>query len=98
LLAPRCIIVDDVITAGTAVREVLSMVRDAGAEAAAVVIGLNRQERGTGARSAIQELEEDEGVPVISIVNLDHIVHYLDSEGNTDTLERVKGYRNNYGI
>jgi orotate phosphoribosyltransferase len=97
-LQGRVIIVDDVITAGTAVREVLSMVRDAGAEAAAVVIGLNRQERGTGARSAIQELEEDEGVPVISIVNLDHIVHYLDSEGNTDTLERVKGYRNNYGI
>ena len=67
-LEGRVLIVDDVMTAGTAVREVMSIIADAGAKPAAVVVGLNRQERGQSELSAIQEVERDYGIPVISIV------------------------------
>src|SRR5690625_7488034 len=80
-LAGRVVIVDDVITAGTAVREVMSMIAEAGAQPAAVLIGLNRQERGQKALSAIQEVEQTYGVPVISIIKLEHIVDYLRQQG-----------------
>lgn len=98
-LAGRVVIVDDVITAGTAVREVLSIIAAAGAEPAAILIGLNRQERGQGSLSAIQELEQDTGVPVVSIISLDDIAAYLEKSGHNDnTLERINAYRANYGV
>ncbi len=96
-LEGKVAIIDDVITAGTAVREVLSLIETNGAQPAAVVVGLNRQERGQGERSAIDELTEETGVPVISIVDLTHIMHFLENCGDDATLERVKAYRDQYG-
>ncbi len=96
-LQGRVVIIDDVITAGTAVREVLSIIQDHGAEAAAIVVGLDRQERGRGDLSAIAELEQETGTPVISIANLAHIMQFLASSGDETTLEDVRSYRNQYG-
>lgn len=95
----RIVIVDDVITAGTAVREALSIIESAGAQTAAILIGLNRQEKGQGELSAIQELEQTTGVPVVSIISLDDITIYLKTSGNKDDiLERIDAYRENYGV
>lgn len=97
-LQGRIVIVDDVITAGTAVREVMSIIDSAGAKPAAVLVGLNRQERGQGELSAIAEVERDFGIPVISIVCLDHIIEYLkDSEGDNDLVQAISEYRLTYG-
>jgi orotate phosphoribosyltransferase len=99
-LRGRVLVIDDVITAGTAVREVIAMIAAAGAELAGVAVGLNRQERGAGALSAIQELEQDYAVPVISIVDLSHIIAYLEA-GGADTqhlLKEMKEYRDKYGV
>mgnify|MGYP001556850672 CR=1 FL=1 len=73
-LVGRVLVIDDVITAGTAVREVIDMIAQAGAELAGVAIGLNRQERGAGTLSAIQEIEQQHGIPVLSIVDMSHII------------------------
>lgn len=99
-LTGRILIIDDVITAGTAVREVMDLIQAAGAQPAAVLIGLNRQERGQGALSAIEEVEKEYGIPVISIINLDDIVSYLESEAESgpENLEAIKAYRAQYGI
>lgn len=98
-LRGRVVIVDDVITAGTAVREVLSIIAQAGAEPAAILIGLNRQERGQSHLSAIQELQQATGVPVISIINLGHVMAFLQEQGgDPDTLERISQYRQVYGV
>lgn len=99
-LKGRVLIVDDVITAGTAVREVMSMISSAGATPGAVLIGLNRQERGQGTLSAIEEIEQEYKIPVISIVNLDSIVEYLSQSSAQDPqlLERVKAYRAEFGV
>lgn len=99
-LRGRVLIIDDVITAGTAVREVIAMIMDAGAELAGVAVGLNRKERGAGALSAIQEIEEAYGVPVISIIDMDHIIAYLEAgdEGMAPSLQAMKDYRIRYGV
>ncbi len=96
-LQGRVVIIDDVITAGTAVREVLSIIQAHGAEAAAIVVGLDRQERGRGNLSAIAELEQETGTPVISIANLAHIMQFLGAKGDETTLENVRSYRKQYG-
>lgn len=96
-LEGRVAIIDDVITAGTAVREVLSIIEQAEAKPAAIVVGLNRQERGKGEKSAIQEIQEQTGVPVVSIVKLDDIVNYLVANNDDQTLEKVRQYRQQYG-
>ena len=99
LAGKRVLIIDDVITAGTAVREVLSMVKDAGGEPVGVMIGLNRQERGESGLSAPQELERDFGLSVYSIVNLADLIGFLsDQQGNSDLIARVKAYREEYGV
>lgn len=93
------LIVDDVITAGTAVREVMSIIEAEGAKPAAVLIGLNRQERGQGELSAIQEVERDYGIPVVSIIKLDDIITYLEEQsGQQDMVERIRAYRQQYGV
>jgi len=93
------LIVDDVITAGTAVREVMQIINTAGAQAAAVLIGLNRQERGQGSLSAIQEVEQNFGIPVVSIINLNHIIDYLENQsGQQDMVDKIKHYRATYGV
>ncbi len=98
-LQGKVLIVDDVITAGTAVREVMDIIQAAGARPAAVLIGLNRQERGRGELSAIQEVEQNYGIPVVSIINLNHIIDYLEAQsGQSDTLARVRAYRATYGV
>ncbi len=98
-LTGKVLIIDDVITAGTAVREVMGIIADNQAEPAGVVIGLNRQERGQGKLSAIQEVEQQYKVPVISIVNLEQIVAYLSGQsGHQDNVERIESYRKQYGV
>lgn len=99
-LQGRVLVIDDVITAGTAVREVIAMITAAGAEVAGVVVGLNRQERGAGALSAIQELEQAHGTPVLSIIDMDHIISYLEAGGvgMRPALEAMRQYRRKYGV
>jgi len=98
-LVGKVLIVDDVITAGTAVREVMSIIRSAGAVPAAVLIGLNRQEKGQGDLSAIQEVEQSFNIPVVSIINLNHIIHYLEGQANQqDMVSKIKAYRATYGV
>ena len=99
-LRGRVLVIDDVITAGTAVREVINMIADAGAELAGVVIGLDRQERGAGEQSAIQEVEQAYGVPVLSIIDMAHIIDYLENTGDDtqDVLASMRNYRNCYGV
>ncbi len=96
-LQGRVAIIDDVITAGTAVREVLSIIETNGAKPAAVVVGLDRQEKGQGERSAIEELQQETGVPVVSIVKLADIMEFLEASGDAKTLEDIRLYREMYG-
>lgn len=96
-LAGRVLIVDDVITAGTAIRESMTLLDNAHAQAAGVVIALNRQERGQGDLSAIQEVEKNYGMPVISIVCLDDLIAYLQEQpGYAAQLAAVAAYRAQY--
>jgi orotate phosphoribosyltransferase len=98
-LSGRVLIIDDVITAGTAIRESMDIIAAAGAQAAGVVIALNRQERGKGDKSAIQEVEELYQIPVISIVSLEHVIAYIShQEKYAAYLPPIKAYRNQYGI
>lgn len=98
-LAGNVVIVDDVITAGTAIREVMQIIQAHGAQAAGVLIALDRQERGTGALSAIQEVERDFKMPVISIVSLQQVLEYLaDDDALQQYLPAVERYREDYGI
>ena len=98
-LAGRVLIVDDVITAGTAMKEAAKIVSSAGAEVAGLVISLDRQEIGKDSRSAVQELEQTLKIPVISIVKLEDLVDMLEeSTEYTEFLEPVLAYREKYGI
>ena len=98
-LAGNVLIIDDVITAGTAIREVMQIIKAQGANAAGVLIALNRQERGNGELSAIQEVERDFGIPVVSIVSLDQVLEFLaDDPQLKQHLPAVEAYRAQYGI
>ncbi|MCF6253438.1 MAG: orotate phosphoribosyltransferase [Thiomicrorhabdus sp.] len=95
------LIIDDVITAGTAIREAIEIITQNGAQPAGVVIALDRMEKGKGELSAIQEVEQEFGIPVISIITLNDIIDYLsqaNTELNQQYLEAMKTYRSNYGI
>ncbi|UTF59225.1 orotate phosphoribosyltransferase [Gilvimarinus sp. DA14] len=94
----RALIVDDVITAGTAVREVMQIISAAGAQPAGVVIGLDRQERGKSELSAIGEVERDYQIPVVNIITLSDIISYLEQQGGSERLEAIKAYRESYGV
>jgi orotate phosphoribosyltransferase len=98
-LEGRIMIIDDVISAGTSVRESVEIIRAQGAEPAGVVIALDRQERGRGERSAVQEVEQEVGIPVAAIVRLEHLIEYL-AEGRdaAQDLERIQAYRAVYGV
>ncbi|MFC3283951.1 orotate phosphoribosyltransferase [Litchfieldella rifensis] len=100
-LAGRILIIDDVITAGTAIREVMGLIEAAGAEAAGVVIALDRQERGNGELSAIQEVEHRYGIPVVSIVTLDMLLAYLEEQAGDDMRRHaaaIRDYRSRHGV
>ncbi len=98
-LSGGVLIVDDVITAGTAVREAYQTISAAGAEVAGLVISLDRQERGQGAYSAVQELKNSLGIPVVSIVQLDDLINILEESSEYESfLEPVLSYRRQYGV
>jgi orotate phosphoribosyltransferase len=98
-LAGRVLIVDDVLTAGTAVGESLRMIASRGAAPAGVVISLDRMERGTGELSAIQEIEKLHGIPVISIASLDDLVGWLGDHAEfRQNLQAIREYRQLYGV
>ena len=98
-LTGNVLIIDDVITAGTAIREVMQIIKAQGANAAGVLIALNRQERGNGELSAIQEVERDFGIPVVSIVSLNQVLEFLaDDPQLKQHLPAVEAYRAQYGI
>lgn len=98
-LAGKVLVVDDVISAGTSVRESFSIISAHNASLAGVAIALDRQERGSGEKSAVQEVQQSLGVPVISIVNLDTLIEYLGTvAGNQQNLERIQAYRQQYGV
>ncbi|HCG8574812.1 orotate phosphoribosyltransferase [Vibrio parahaemolyticus] len=98
-LEGRIMLVDDVITAGTAIRESMEIIKANGADLAGVLVAIDRQEKGKGELSAIQEVERDFGCAVISIVSLGDLITYLEEKGNaTERLEAVKAYRAEYGI
>ena len=102
-LQGRVLIVDDVITAGTAVRESLEIIRAAGAQPAGVVLALDRQERGQGAASAVQELEQQQGLQCVSIVTLSDLIEALSrppvgrARISAEQLTALRAYQQRYG-
>jgi orotate phosphoribosyltransferase len=94
----RVLIVDDVVTAGTAVRESVNLIKAAGAKPAGVVLALDRQERGIGAQSAVQEIQATFGIPVIRLITVDHLIEYLEAGGESDELESLRNHRRTYGV
>ena len=92
------LIIDDVITAGTAIREAQDIINANGAKTKGVIVALDRQEKGNGELSAIQEVEEIFGITVLSIINLSHIVDYLKDSKNAETLQSIEDYRTQYGV
>ena len=98
-LTGQVLIIDDVITAGTSVRESVEMIRAAGATPCGVVIALDRMERGTGALSAVQEVTQTYGIPVVSVVTLDDIMAFLRERPDFKAHEAaVARYRKEYGV
>ncbi|MFU8894949.1 MAG: orotate phosphoribosyltransferase [Gammaproteobacteria bacterium] len=99
-LAGRVLVIDDVITAGTAIRESIDIIRAAGGEPCGVVLALDRQERGRGERSAVQEVEQDLGLPVTSIITLADLLADFDARKDADPAQRaaLQDYRRRYGI
>lgn len=98
-LEGKIMLVDDVITAGTAIRESMEIIKAHGAELSGVLIALDRQEKGQGELSAIQEVERDFGTSVISIVTLGDLINYLEEKGDMqESLSPIKQYREDYGI
>ncbi|MDP1871472.1 MAG: orotate phosphoribosyltransferase [Gallionella sp.] len=98
-LQGRVLIIDDVISAGTSVRESIDLIRAAGAEPCAVVIALDRMERGLGDLSAVQEVRENYGIPVIAIATLNDLLGFLQNEPEMmANLDAVRAYRDLFGV
>ena len=92
------LIIDDVITAGTAIREAKDIIEANGAKTKGVVVALDRQEKGKGELSAIQEVEQNFGIAVVSIIDLSHIVDYLKDKDDKKIINGIESYRSHYGI
>jgi len=98
-LEGQVLIVDDVISAGTSVRESVELICATGAQPAGVVIALDRMERGTGAQSAVQEVRDQYVIPVVAVVTLDNLLEYLERDANRQAeLAAVAAYRARYGV
>lgn len=98
-LEGKALIVDDVISAGTAIREVMELIGRSSAKAAGVIVALDRQERGQGELSAIQEVERDFGIPVLSIVTLTDLLEYAEGhEEISQHADAIRAYREEYGV
>lgn len=97
-LEGKVLVIDDVISAGTSMRESIGIIEAAGAETAGIAIALDRQERGTGSLSAAQEVQADYSVPCIAIAGLDDLIHYLESKkDNSIDINIIQDYRERYG-
>jgi orotate phosphoribosyltransferase len=97
-LAGRVLIIDDVISAGTSVRESIGVITAAGAQPAGIAIALDRQERGQGKFSAAQEINRDYGIPCTAIAGLDDLIHFLENQGSDEIdLAAIQRYREDYG-
>ena len=92
------LIIDDVITAGTAIREAQDIINANDANTKGVIVALDRQEKGKGELSAIQEVEQIFGIRVLSIINLSRIIEHLKASKNEDVVSRIESYRSQYGI
>ncbi len=100
-LSGKVLVIDDVITAGTAIREVMGLIQQSGATAAGVIVALDREERGQGELSAIGEIREQYGIPVVSIISLSQIIQFLEMARNPELekyLQQLKVYQQRYGI
>jgi len=96
-LSGRVLIIDDVITAGTAIRESIKIITAHGAEVAGVVVSLDRQEKGKGDLSSIQEVEKEFNIPVVHICTVDLLLEYLKESGDESNIASVGEYRKEYG-
>ena len=95
----RVVIVDDVLTAGTALREAVALLRAAGAEPVAAVIALDRQEKGPSGASAVQEMERDSGIRVLPLVNVRTLLDFLSQDGaDAGTIAAIQAYQAQYGV
>lgn len=92
------LIIDDVITAGTAIREAMDIINANGAQAKGVIVAVDRQEKGKGDISAIQEVEQNFGITVLSIINLSHLIDYLKAGDDKALISKIEAYREQYGI
>jgi orotate phosphoribosyltransferase len=97
-LSGKVMIVDDIITGGTAIREAIVLIQEHGAELAGVVVAIDRQEKGNGTLSAIEEVQQEFKVPVISIVKFSDIVEFVATQFSQDQVERMQAYRSAYGV
>jgi orotate phosphoribosyltransferase len=97
-LEGQVLIVDDVLTAGTAVRESAAIIKSAGARLAGVVLAFDRLERGQGPQSAVQEIQAAYGVPVIRIITLDHLIEYLEAGEDSEELQSLRNHRRIHGV
>lgn len=98
-LAGKVLIVDDVISAGTSVNNSVNIIRQAGAVPAGVAVAMDRQERGEGPLSAVQETEQRHNIKVTSIIKLDNVIEYLEGREDMETnLERINEYLRRYGV
>jgi len=98
-LSGSVVIVDDVITAGTAIRDAAKIIKATEAKITGILISLNRQEKGSGELSAVQEISDDLNVPVISIVTLDEVIELIaKDESFHKHLENINAYRQEYGV
>jgi len=98
-LQGKTLILDDVITAGTSVRESVEIINNAGAQAVGVLIALDRQEKGWHNKSAVQEVRESYSIPVFSIISLTDIIEFLEQERDSEVqLTLIRAYRQRYGI
>ncbi len=91
-------VIDDVMTAGTAMREVVALLEQHNATIAGIIVALDRKEKGQGEKSAIQELGESLGVPVLALVTMDDITDYVAKNGTSDELAKMTAYREQYGV
>lgn len=98
-LEGKVLVVDDVISAGTAMREAAKIVKKNNAEIAGIVISLDRQEKGQGEKSAVQEVEDSYNIPVLHIIGLDNVIQHIKTTANDpELLERIDAYRKQYGV
>ncbi|MCW8926364.1 MAG: orotate phosphoribosyltransferase [Xanthomonadales bacterium] len=98
-LAGNVLITDDVISAGTSVRESIGLIRHAGALPCGVAIALDRQERGLGGKSAAQEVSDEFGIPVIAIAGLDDLINFMEQQAASNIdIAAIRRYRNDYGV